>query len=75
MDNETSCSNNIQHLLANVPNSAVHHEMWGSRKAEWNNNKVVYKLIVTKQIAGNISSWSDSVCINYRTLINVRSYT
>lgn len=64
MDNETSCSSNVQHLTINVPNSVVYHEMWGSRKAEWNFNKVVYNLTVTKQIAGNISFWLDSVCIN-----------
>lgn len=38
--------------------------MWGSRKAEYNNNKAVYNLTVTTQIAGNISFWLDSVCIN-----------
>lgn len=64
MDNETSCSSNVQYLTINVPNSVVSHEMWGSGKAEWNNNKVVYNLTVAKQIAGNISVWLDGVCIN-----------
>lgn len=64
MNNETCRSSNIHHLTINVPNSVVYHEMWGSRKAKYNNNKAVYNLTVTTQIAGNISFWLDSVCIN-----------
>lgn len=41
MNNETPCSNNIQHLTINVANSVVYNEKWDSRKAEWKNQVAI----------------------------------
>lgn len=72
--NESSCSSNIQHLIRNIPNSAVYHEMRGSYKAEWNNNKFTYNLAVSKRIAANI--FFDRQCLHKLDNYNyVRNYT